>query len=70
MSEETSRRLAVMNCDWGNVRARDVMVLCSSFCPSNARVSSVAVFSSDFGQQMMEVEAAAGPHATLDHKGG
>ncbi|CAM9123180.1 unnamed protein product [Scytosiphon promiscuus] len=41
------------------------MVLCGSFCPGSARLLSVEVFPSDFGLEMMEVEAAAGPHAAL-----
>ncbi|CAN0157370.1 unnamed protein product, partial [Hapterophycus canaliculatus] len=65
VSEETSRRLAVTNCDWDHIRARDLMVLCGSFCPGSARLMSVEVFPSDFGLEMMEVEAAAGPHAAL-----
>lgn len=66
VSEETSRRLAVTNCDWDHMRARDLMVLCSSFCPGGAsRLVSVTVHPSDFGMEMMEVEAAAGPHAAL-----
>ena len=65
MSEETSRRLAVTNCDWDHMRARDLMVLCGSFCPGSARLVSVEVYPSDFGLEMMKVEAAAGPHAAL-----
>ena len=65
MSEETSRRLAVTNCDWDHMRARDLMVLCGSFCPGNARLSSVTVYPSDFGLEMMKLETAAGPHAVL-----
>lgn len=42
------------------------MVLCGSFCPPSARLLSVTVFPSDFGQEMMKVEAAAGPHAALE----
>lgn len=41
------------------------MVLCGSFCPGSARLLSVEVFPSDFGLEMMKVEAAAGPHAAL-----
>lgn len=53
------------NCDWDHMRARDLMVLCGSFCPSSARLLSVEVYPSDFGMEMMKVEAAAGPHAAL-----
>lgn len=69
VSEETSRRLAVTNCDWDNMRARDLIVLCGSFCPASARLSSVTVYPSDFGLKMMRVEAAAGPHAALASNG-
>lgn len=65
VSEETSRRLAVTNCDWDHMRARDLMVLCGSFCPGSARLLSVDVYPSDFGLEMMKVEATAGPHAAL-----
>ena len=41
------------------------MVLCGSFCPSSARLCLVRVYPSDFGLEMMELEAAAGPHAVL-----
>lgn len=65
LSEESSRRLAVTNCDWDHLRARDLMVLCGSFCPSSARLCSVRVYPSDFGVEMMKLEATAGPHAVL-----
>lgn len=69
VSENTSRRIALMNCDWDHMRAKDLMVLCGSFCPSSGRLLSVTVFPSDFGLEMMKVEAAAGPHAVLAGKG-
>ncbi|CAN0036720.1 unnamed protein product, partial [Sphacelaria rigidula] len=65
LSEDTTRRVAVTNCDWDHLRAKDLMVLCNSFCPPSARLRSVTVYSSDFGEKMMKIEAAAGPHAAL-----
>ncbi|KAK9451203.1 uncharacterized protein V1518DRAFT_412831 [Limtongia smithiae] len=58
--DETST-FAVVNMDWDNVRAEDLMVAFSSFAPATGRVLSVTVFPSEFGKERMAREEIEGP---------
>ncbi|KAI9724067.1 MAG: hypothetical protein M1812_000785 [Candelaria pacifica] len=58
---EISSRLAVVNLDWDNIRAADLMVVFASFTPSNGRVLKVSVYPSEFGKERMEREETEGP---------
>jgi hypothetical protein len=68
MGEESSRRIALQNCDWENVRAEDILVLLQSACPTGKTVNSVTVYLSDFGKEKMENEAKFGPQALMRTK--
>ncbi|CAN0362296.1 unnamed protein product [Discosporangium mesarthrocarpum] len=60
------KRLAVTGCDWDHMRAMDLAVLCSSFCPGGVGgVRRTTVYPSDFGLEMMEREALVGPHGAV-----
>ena len=63
---EETRRIAVVNCDWERLRAVDLMVVCSSFCPSTGLVKAVHIFPSDFGLSMLEEENRNGPSVFAD----
>ncbi|KAG5180077.1 hypothetical protein JKP88DRAFT_349667 [Tribonema minus] len=52
-------RLALMNCDWEHIKAVDIMVLCSSFCPGQASVTRVSVYLSQYGREKLEEEASS-----------
>ncbi|KAI3470362.1 hypothetical protein Pfo_027025 [Paulownia fortunei] len=61
-----TRRLAIVNLDWSQVRAVDLYVLLSSFLPKGGQILSVAVYPSEFGFKRMEEEAVRGPIGLFD----
>lgn len=58
---EVSSRLAVVNLDWDNIRAADLMAVFSSFVPSSGRISNVSIYPSEFGKERMDREEMEGP---------
>lgn len=58
---EVSSRLAVVNLDWDNIRAADLMAVFSSFVPSTDRILNVAIYPSEFGRERMDREEMEGP---------
>lgn len=68
MGEET-RRLAVVNMDWDNVRAVDLMAVAESFCPNSGRIMSVTVYPSEYGRERLEREQLEGPPKELFARG-
>ena len=58
---EVSSRLAVVNLDWDNIRAADLMAVFSSFVPSSGRISNVSIYPSEFGKERMDREDMEGP---------
>lgn len=58
---EVTDRIAVVNLDWDNIRAEDLMAVFSSFVPTGGRVLKVSVFPSEFGKERMEREETEGP---------
>jgi NUC153 domain len=64
MGEVTSR-LAVVNLDWDNIRAVDLMATLQSFVPTSGRVESVTIYPSEFGKERMEREEMEGPPAEI-----
>jgi hypothetical protein len=58
---EVSARIAVVNLDWDNIRAEDLLAVFSSFTPSGGRLLKVSVYPSEFGRERMEKEETEGP---------
>ncbi|KAJ5815413.1 hypothetical protein N7474_007190 [Penicillium riverlandense] len=58
---DVTERIAVVNLDWDNIRAEDLMAVFSSFVPAGGRVSRVDVYPSEFGKERMEKEETEGP---------
>lgn len=58
---EVTGRIAVVNLDWDNIRAEDLMAVFSSFVPTGGRVLKVSVYPSEFGKERMEREETEGP---------
>eukprot|EP01035_Chromulina_nebulosa_P017274 gene17274-22808_t len=57
----STKRLAIMNCDWENVKAVDLMAILQSFCPTGKQVIRVTVYPSDLGLSQMQNEQLHGP---------
>jgi hypothetical protein len=58
---DASSRLAVVNLDWDNIRAEDLMAVFSSFLPPGTSLLKVAIYPSEFGKERMEREEMEGP---------
>ncbi|KAB8230629.1 pre-rRNA-processing protein ESF1 [Aspergillus alliaceus] len=58
---DVTDRIAVVNLDWDNIRAEDLMAVFSSFAPAGGRVLKVSVYPSEFGKERMEREETEGP---------
>ncbi|KAF2103120.1 hypothetical protein NA57DRAFT_72103 [Rhizodiscina lignyota] len=65
---EVSSRLAVVNLDWDNIRAVDLMAVASSFVPQDGRILNVTVYPSEFGRERMQREEIEGPPRELFQK--
>ena len=65
---EVTRRLAIVNMDWDNIRAVDLMAVFSSFASSEGGlggIEKVAIFPSQFGKERMQREDMEGPPKEL-----
>lgn len=58
---DATRRLAIVNMDWDQLKAVDLYVLVSAFKPAMGQVKSVKIYPSEFGKQRMAREALEGP---------
>lgn len=58
---EVSNRLAVVNLDWDNIRAADLMAVSQSFAPGGKGVLNVIVYPSEFGRERIQREELEGP---------
>jgi NUC153 domain len=58
---DVSSRVAVVNLDWDNIRAADLMAVFSSFLPSGGRLLKVSIYPSQFGKERMAREETEGP---------
>lgn len=62
---DETKAFAVVNLDWDNVRAVDLMATFSSFVPPKGRIESVSILPSEYGKMRMEKEDLQGPDPTL-----
>ncbi|MCJ1311967.1 pre-rRNA-processing protein esf1 [Agyrium rufum] len=58
---DISSRLAVVNLDWDNIRASDLLAVFSSFAAGSGDIVNVSVYPSEFGKERMEREEMEGP---------
>lgn len=56
-----SKRIAIQNCDWDNIKSEDLMMILQSFCPPGKSVRRVTIYPSDFGLKRMAEEDIHGP---------
>ncbi|KAL8689734.1 MAG: hypothetical protein Q9218_004665, partial [Villophora microphyllina] len=57
---EVTSRLAVVNLDWDNIRAADLMAVFQSFV-SAGQIKKISVYPSEFGKERIEREEMEGP---------
>ena len=67
LTGEASPRIAVVNLDWDNIRATDLMAVFSSFVPGGGRILKISIYPSDFGRERMEREDLEGPPKDIFH---
>ncbi|XP_003748223.1 ESF1 homolog [Galendromus occidentalis] len=60
-SDDISKRIALCNMDWQNLRAEDLFVLMHSFVPADGVVHRVRIFPTQFGKERMLAETKHGP---------
>lgn len=58
---EVSRKIAVVNLDWDNIKSDDLFAVFSSFAPPGGRIERVSIYKSEFGKERMEREEMEGP---------
>ncbi|OAP62642.1 hypothetical protein AYL99_01869 [Fonsecaea erecta] len=58
---EVTSRIAVVNLDWDNIRAADLMAVFSSFLSSSDSLLKVSIYPSEFGKERLEREEMEGP---------
>jgi hypothetical protein len=60
---DASHRLAIVNLDWDNIRAVDILAVLQSFIPTTSQevVKSVTIYPSEFGKERLQKEAVQGP---------
>ena len=63
-SDPTSS-FAVVNMDWDNLRAEDLMATFASFAPKGGKIESVTIYPSEFGKERMQREEIEGPPKEL-----
>eukprot|EP00461_Guttulinopsis_vulgaris_P002846 UN02847 len=54
--DQPTKRLALYNMEWEQLRAVDILAVMRSFCPPGGQIFSCAVYPSKFGLEMMERE--------------
>lgn len=62
---EATRRLALVNLDWDQIRADDIYTVLHGFKPITGIIHSVTVYPSRFGKERMQREAVEGPAREL-----
>ena len=58
---EVSSRIAVVNLDWDNIRATDLLAVFSSFAPASGKIRKISIYPSQYGKERMEREELDGP---------
>jgi hypothetical protein len=58
---EVSSRIAVVNLDWDNIRAVDLMAVFQSFVKPGGKIHKISIYQSEYGKERMEREELEGP---------
>ncbi|CAH2242060.1 jg1309, partial [Pararge aegeria aegeria] len=60
-TDESTRRIAICNMDWDNIKASDLLVLLSSFLPPGGIIHHITIYPSEYGLKRMQEEDIRGP---------
>lgn len=66
---EATRRLAIVNLDWDQIKAIDILHMLHGFKPVTGVIESVKIYPSDFGKERMAKEAVEGPPKDIFKEG-
>ncbi|KAI4236327.1 MAG: hypothetical protein LQ349_002606 [Xanthoria aureola] len=58
---EVTSRIAVVNLDWDNIRATDLMAVFSSFVGGTGAIQKISIYPSEFGKERIQREEMEGP---------
>lgn len=58
---EITSRIAVVNLDWDNIRAADLMAVFSSFVAGAGVIQKISIYPSEFGKERIQREEMEGP---------
>ena len=61
MDEKVSKRLAVLNLDWDQINAKDLMALFASLCKEGNKIEKVEIYPSEYGKEQMKNDSLYGP---------
>ncbi|KAL8862144.1 MAG: hypothetical protein Q9178_001600 [Gyalolechia marmorata] len=66
---EVTSRIAVVNLDWDNIRAADLMAVFSSFVPVAGAIQKISIYPSEFGKERIRREETEGPPKEIFSRG-